>query len=275
MTQAHRPWTPSEQIFAEVGAACGLSFSAIGRMLGRSHTIIRHKLSPERRAKALAATRAWEKANPEKKRAITDAWRKAHPENVRLWRQRYAAKHSARIMQNVRRWSRENWKWISERNKAKYWADPEAARARTREWRHRNTARANWLRSEWIRRNKQKHCEYQLRRRAWQSAGSADACPVLPASALVARLATWNGRCAYCDCNGSMTWDHIVPLKSSGSHSIENLVPACRSCNSSKNAAELITWYKSKSFFTQAALDKVLRESNYSLPGSTTTGGQS
>jgi hypothetical protein len=51
----------------------------------------------------------------------------------------------------------------------------------------------------------------------------------------------WNNRCAYCG-GQATTLDHIVPLIRGGEHSLENLIPACRHCNSSKNAKQLSKW---------------------------------
>lgn len=54
--------------------------------------------------------------------------------------------------------------------------------------------------------------------------------------------ARYGNRCAYCGTAGPLTQDHVVPIVRGGRHSIGNLLPACGSCNSSKNARLLIEW---------------------------------
>lgn len=41
-------------------------------------------------------------------------------------------------------------------------------------------------------------------------------------------------RCVYCGEKKPLTMDHIIPLSKGGQHTKENIVPACRSCNSAK-----------------------------------------
>jgi 5-methylcytosine-specific restriction endonuclease McrA len=42
--------------------------------------------------------------------------------------------------------------------------------------------------------------------------------------------------CAYCGtrAKGHLTQDHLTPLSAGGSHTVSNVIPACRSCNSRK-----------------------------------------
>lgn len=48
--------------------------------------------------------------------------------------------------------------------------------------------------------------------------------------------------CAYCGGREHLSVDHLVPRKKGGSNSGENMVWACRTCNSSKGAADALEW---------------------------------
>jgi 5-methylcytosine-specific restriction endonuclease McrA len=55
--------------------------------------------------------------------------------------------------------------------------------------------------------------------------------------------AIYNSNCAFCKSRQNITIDHIIPLSRGGNHSIGNLQPLCKSCNSSKKA-RFISEYK-------------------------------
>lgn len=60
-------------------------------------------------------------------------------------------------------------------------------------------------------------------------------------------LEVFDHRCAYCPSQCSLcktgthelTQDHVWPLSKGGPHTASNIVPACRSCNASKNAGDV------------------------------------
>ena len=54
---------------------------------------------------------------------------------------------------------------------------------------------------------------------------------------------SYDNRCAYCGKKfGALEMDHIIPLTRGGDHKIENIVPACRSCNAGKFNRPLLVW---------------------------------
>lgn len=59
--------------------------------------------------------------------------------------------------------------------------------------------------------------------------------------------------CWYCgrsvsDC-GPLTADHVFPRLKGGEDVCDNLIMACRSCNSSKDAKDLLAWYHDRGEF--------------------------
>ena len=55
----------------------------------------------------------------------------------------------------------------------------------------------------------------------------------------------YHNECAYCGRGGlKLTQDHIVPLDQGGRHSIGNLIPACKRCNTKKANKTLVEWKK-------------------------------
>ncbi len=58
--------------------------------------------------------------------------------------------------------------------------------------------------------------------------------------------AAWGG-CAYCsEPDAALQKDCVLPLSRGGRYTIENVVPACRSCNASKSNDEVTGWLRRK-----------------------------
>lgn len=62
--------------------------------------------------------------------------------------------------------------------------------------------------------------------------------------------AVYGYRCAYCGQKPKLlTQDHIIPISKGGGHTANNVIPACRSCNSRKSVGEpspfqpILSWY--------------------------------
>ena len=55
--------------------------------------------------------------------------------------------------------------------------------------------------------------------------------------------------CNYCGATEHLALDHIFPQKKGGKDDAENLIFACRSCNSSKGKKDLMEWMQSRENF--------------------------
>ena len=58
-----------------------------------------------------------------------------------------------------------------------------------------------------------------------------------------------NCSCCYCGDEDNLSLDHLMPRKKLGSDLSENLIYACRSCNSSKRERDMVTWLRSQGRF--------------------------
>lgn len=73
----------------------------------------------------------------------------------------------------------------------------------------------------------------------------------------------FNNKCAYCGSNGELTQEHFIPLSKGGEYTINNIIPACRSCNCSKKDRDFFEWYPEQSFYSKARENKILEYLNY------------
>lgn len=56
-------------------------------------------------------------------------------------------------------------------------------------------------------------------------------------------------RCSYCGAADRLSVDHIFPRLKGGRDAADNLLPACRSCNASKGARDLLDWMRGRDAF--------------------------
>lgn len=55
-------------------------------------------------------------------------------------------------------------------------------------------------------------------------------------------LSLYDPVCSYCGSTNPSSVDHVIPVAAGGKSDIENLVPACGKCNSSKRDRPLKEW---------------------------------
>lgn len=78
------------------------------------------------------------------------------------------------------------------------------------------------------------------------------------------RFNDFNLTCAYCQCDLSVDkprlkqLDHFIPLKKGGFDAIENLIPACISCNSGKRDRIPHEWYEKQPFYSKERWNYIL-----------------
>lgn len=108
---------------------------------------------------------------------------------------------------------------------------------RSREYSNKNPEKRLETQRKYREKNKFKIAiKSQLRRAAMRGLNAASP------SEVEEKFNRADGHCVYCGRKSKLTVDHVIPLSSAGDHSEQNLVPCCKSCNSSKNKSELSEW---------------------------------
>lgn len=174
----------------------------------------------ERRARKRASDKAYFEKNRERIVARMRAYRLAHLEEEKANHRAYRLAHL-------------------EEDRAKKHADfrahPEKQQARVRAWGLRHpgakTAYSRTYRAKYPERTLEVSRIQVSQRRARKRQ--------LPATLTIlqweAILVAYKGRCAYCGKKApKLTQDHVVPVSKGGGYTAENIVPACKSCNSRK-----------------------------------------
>jgi 5-methylcytosine-specific restriction endonuclease McrA len=82
----------------------------------------------------------------------------------------------------------------------------------------------------------------------------------------------FNNSCAYCgmtekehirEFNERLHQEHFIPLSEGGEYSHNNIIPACKSCNSSKQDKDFFEWYPRQEFYNEERKNFILKYLDY------------
>jgi len=139
--------------------------------------------------------------DPERRREYGREWMKRNPEKAREAMRRRRVAHPDEHNEESRLYYARNRDARLAQSAEYHRQHPEIGRARWQNYRARKlAAEGSFTPTEWL--------------------------------ALVER---YDGRCAYCGRRGPLEADHRIPLGRGGTNRIENILPACRSCNGRKH----------------------------------------
>lgn len=169
----------------------------------------------------------------ERRRSSRAAWKAAHPEQVKEYARRSYENHHQSRLNRATQYRAAHAEQIREYFQQLRITRPgripkDKCREYSAQWRERNLEMAlqNERDSSRRRRARMAMVENTLSKEEWGG-----------------RVAEFDKRCAYCllPCD-TLTLDHFRPLARGGGHTLENTVPACSSCNSSKKDALVFNW---------------------------------
>lgn len=65
-------------------------------------------------------------------------------------------------------------------------------------------------------------------------------------------------KCAYCGEKKPLEQEHFIPLNKGGEYTVQNIIPACKSCNSSKQDKDFSEWYNQRESYSVEREKKIL-----------------
>lgn len=71
-------------------------------------------------------------------------------------------------------------------------------------------------------------------------------------------LDTFDHSCAYCGSTEEIQQEHYIPVSANGTYTKDNIIPACATCNQSKNDRNINDWFKSQSYYVSERMDKII-----------------
>ena len=200
----------------------------------------------ENRQKHLERSKQYYQEHREERIAYSAEWesrlKQDNPERYKRNRQKsqrnYRERHGEGFLSRRRqRYQEKDWKYYRDR----YKANRDKILESQREYRSNNLAR---------------HAISEAKRRARKKGLGHH--PYTPSDLdATARIFSW--KCAYCDSAEIEHWDHFIPLSKGGPDSIDNLIPACQSCNVSKHAQDPCEWFRRQPFYSQEQWQKILK----------------
>lgn len=185
-----------------------------------------------RREEFRLKSKARYQAKHEERLAYAKVYREANPDKVlesnrRLYKKRYAEK-SADILEKQKKYRQNNLESVREYERKSYAKNKKAKQT----YQINNAERRKELHAIWRKANPERVRMSHLRRRA-RLAGNEGSYTI---DEINEKFAALGNCCFYCGKGGKMTIDHDVPVSRGGSNYIENLLPACKPCNSKKSA---------------------------------------
>lgn len=181
------------------------------------------------------------RANAEAKKRYNKAYREARVEALRAREATYAKTHKAERkaanaaykQANKERLQEIGRKWRA-KNRSRLLAQKAAYYAANRD-------RARQMMKEWTRTHREEEATHAANREARKKGAGGSHTP----EQWKALLASYHGKCVYCGAKAD-TRDHVDPIAGGGTNDIDNIVPACKLCNTKKRTTPVLIWMVKK-----------------------------
>ena len=227
----------------------------------------------------------WFQNNKERKNECKKKWREENKEKHNEWTKQYCETNKEYISKQKKQYREKNKEHISEQKK-EYDSRPEIKERRKEKGKIYNLTNKDKIKEyskKYYQNNKEHKREYQrkyLRKNPQVNALHHQKRINLKHNLQVTlTLGQWEQiktdfdyKCAYCGMsekehknlfNESLHQEHFLALSNGGEFTHNNIIPACRSCNSSKNNKLFADWFREQPFYSKKREKFILDYLNY------------
>jgi len=210
-------------------------YSAYCKVCGRASAL---QWASEHKEARAAYMRKWQEDHKEERQAYRTRYRKDNIEKIRAAKRKYYAEHLE--YRKKRRTAEREWRKAHKKQQQAYHREyrlknHEAVSASVSRWRTENIDKVRDYKRKWYYNNPHKVKAAKSRRRAHKAAVPNN----FTSDDWLEVLDKQDYKCKYCGAPFSDELppevDHVHPLSKGGSHTIGNIVAACRPCNASKS----------------------------------------
>lgn len=153
-------------------------------------------------------------------------YKEKNREKIRKSAEKYRKENREACLERIKTWQRRNAHYLIEYRRKYYEENKEKIREKQKEY------EAN---------NREKKVIREQRRIARKKSLPQTFTDVEWAEC----LRFFDNKCCYCGMGGEMQQEHFIPVSKGGGYEVTNILPACPSCNASKNNKEYSEWYVS------------------------------
>jgi len=196
------------------------------------------------------------------------AWYDENREEVNTKRREKRALNPEKYRENDKKYHLASRDKRNAYNKKRYWENPEASRESGKKYREENydvlIAKRRGRRLNLTDEEREKVRAYQRKTQPRHNMQTAEYRSRKKNLTTTLTREDWIqckeyfNQCAYCGKElKSFAKEHVIPVSKGGPLVRTNIVPSCKSCNSSKINNDMEPWYKSQPFFTTERLAKI------------------
>lgn len=183
----------------------------------------------------------------ENKEKLAEYERKRYPERREeriKYENQWRADHKKELSEYKKQWRAEHKEDISEKYKVWRLEHKDEKSETDRKWKVENKDKVNT--SNQKRRTLRKKLQSVLTVEQWEESKKY-----------------FGNKCAYCGEEKPLTQDHFIALSRGGEYSLNNIIPACKTCNCSKGSKYFVDWYPKSGQYSRNRETKLFKFLNY------------